>query len=283
MNLVDKEVTHKSFGNGRIVKHNDSLIEIHFAKEKKKFVYPDAFGKYLILHDKTAANSLEKIIQEKELELEQLEQEKEDEKIQLRKEQELRMEYEKLMKNHILHSESQMVIWCEEEELRKVFSEWKVFAGEIKSGINKGQPKKPTRLYQNSVCLLTARDSSMPEKDRRIIGIFMVNKDFIGKLCEDGYIPAHSKYRIQLSEQESDQLQFWNYYHDKKSPQKISWNTGKYRYFDNVWIAQILRDIVSLKSDTPEQVLAQNFFNHFCKMNQINKEELPEPNGALRH
>ncbi|MFY3792119.1 malate synthase [Ureibacillus sp. MALMAid1270] len=283
MNLVDKEVTHKSFGNGRIVKHNDSLIEIHFAKEKKKFVYPDAFGKYLILHDKTAANSLEKIIQEKELELEQLEQEKEDEKIQLRKEQELRMEYEKLMKNHILHSESQMVIWCEEEELRKVFSEWKVFAGEIKSGINKGQPKKPTRLYQNSVCLLTARDSSMPEKDRRIIGIFMVNIDFIGKLCEDGYIPAHSKYRIQLSEQESDQLQFWNYYHDKKSPQKISWNTGKYRYFDNVWIAQILRDIVSLKSDTPEQVLAQNFFNHFCKMNQINKEELPEPNGALRH
>ncbi|CAM5206954.1 Malate synthase OS=Ureibacillus acetophenoni OX=614649 GN=SAMN05877842_10876 PE=4 SV=1 [Ureibacillus acetophenoni] len=283
MNLVDKEVTHRSFGNGRIVKHNDSLIEIHFAKEKKKFVYPDAFGKYLILHDKTAAHSLEKIIQEKELELEQLEQEKEDEKIQLRKEQELRMEYEKLMKNHILHSESQMVIWCEEEELSKVFSEWKVFAGEIKSGINKGQPKKPTRLYQNSVCLLTARDSNMPEKDRRIIGLYMVNKDFIGKLCDDGYIPAHSKYRIQLSEQESDQLQFWNYYHDKKSPQKISWNTGKYRYFDNVWIAQILRDIVSLKSDTPEQVLAQNFFNHFCKMNQINKEELPEPNGALRH
>lgn len=283
MNLVDKEVTHRSFGNGRVVKHNDSLIEIHFATENKKFVYPDAFGKYLKLHDKTAANSLEKILHEKELEREQLEQDKEDEKNLLRKEQELRVEYEKIMKNHILHPESQMVIWCDDEDLSKVFTEWKVFTGEIKSGNNKGQPKKPTRLYQNSVCLLTARDSNMPEKDRRIIGIYMVNKDFIGKLCEDGYIPAHLKYRIQLTEQESNQLQFWKYYLDKKSPQKISWNTGKYRYFDNEWMAQILRDIISLKTDPHEQVLAQNFFNHFCKINQINKGELPEPNGALLH
>ena len=46
-------------------------------------------------------------------------------------------------------------------------------------------------------------------------------------------------------------------------------------------MAQILLDIVSLKSDPKEQELAQEFFEHFCKMNLIMEEELPKPNGAL--
>ena len=75
MNLINKEVTHKRFGKGSVVKHNDSIIEIHFATENKKFVFPDAFGKHLKLHDKSAANSLEKVIQKKEIEREKEEQE----------------------------------------------------------------------------------------------------------------------------------------------------------------------------------------------------------------
>ena len=281
MNLINKEVTHKRFGKGSVVEHNGSIIEINFATENKKFVFPDAFGKHLKLNDQSAAHSLEKIIQKKEIEREKIEREKEEEKELQRKEQQLRLEHEKLMKNHKLHPQSQMVFWCDAEELSSVFTEWKVFTGEIKSGNNKGTPKKPTRIHQNSVVLLTERDSDMPEKDRRILGVYMVSEGFIGKVCEDGYIPAHSEYKLQLTEQESDRMLFWKYYVNEKSPQSMTWNTGKFRYFDNEWMAQILRDMVSLKSDTQEQELAQNFFEHFCKMNRILKEELPEPNGAL--
>ena len=281
MNLINKKVTHKHFGTGSIVKYNDSSIEIHFASENKKFVFPDVFGKHLKLHDKSVANSLEKIIQEKEMERKEEERKKEEEKILQRKNQELRWGHEKLMKNHKLHPESQMVFWCDAEEKNSSFSEWKVFSGVVKSGNNKGNPTKPNRLHQNSAVLLTAIDSSMPEKDRRILGVYMVNEDFIGKLCEDGYIPAHSKHRIKLTEQESDQMLFWEYYVNERSSQKITWNTGKYRYFDNSWMAQILLDIVSLKSDSKEQEQAQQFFEHFCKMNLITAEELPKPSGAL--
>lgn len=281
MNLIDKKVTHKLFGMGSIVKHNESSIEIHFASENKKFVFPDVFEKHLKLHDKSVANLLEKIIQDKEMERKEEEWKKEEEKKQQRKKHELLLEHEKLMKNHKLHPESQMVFWCDTEEQNSSFSEWKVFSGVIKSGNNKGKPNKPIRLHQNSAVLLTAIDSSKPEKERRILGVYMVNEDFIGKLCEDGYIPAHSKYRIQLTEQESDQMLFWEYYVNEKSPDKMTWNTGKYRYFDNSWMAQILLDIVSLKSDPKEQELAQQFFEHFCKMNQITDQELPKPNGAL--
>lgn len=281
MNLINKKVTHKRFGMGNIVKHNNSSIEIHFASENKMFVFPDVFEKHLKLHDKSDAKSLEEIIQKKEDEQREEEWKKEEGKKLQRKKQKLRLEHEKLMKHHKLHPESQMVFWCDTEEQNSSFSEWKVFSGIIKSGNNKGKPNKPIRLYQNSAVLLTARDSSMSEKDRRILGVYMVNEDFVGKLCEDGYIPAHSKYRLQLTEQESDQLLFWEYYVNEKSPEKVTWNTGKYRYFDNSWMAQILLDIISLKSDPNERELAQQFFKHFCKMNRITEQELPKPNGAI--
>ena len=80
MNLINKKVTHKLFGMGSIVKQNDSSIEIHFGSENKKFVFPDVFGKHLKLHDKSDANSLEKLIQKKELERKEEEWKKEEEK-----------------------------------------------------------------------------------------------------------------------------------------------------------------------------------------------------------
>ncbi|WP_447402379.1 malate synthase [Lysinibacillus sp. fkY74-1] len=281
MNLINKKVTHKRFGIGSIVKHNDSSIEIHFASENKKFVYPDVFGNHLILHDKSDAKLLEEIIQKKEKERKEEELKKEEEKKQQRKNLALRLEHEKLMKNHKLHPSSQMVFWCDTNEQNSAFSEWKVFSGILKSGNNIGKPNKPSRLHPNSAVVLTAIDPKMPEKDRRILGVYMVKEDFVGKICEDGYIPAHSLYRIQLTEQESNQLLFWKYYINEKSPEKIIWKTGKYRYFENLWMAQILLDIVSLKSDSNERELAQQFFKHFCKMNQISAQELPKPDGAL--
>ncbi|MFC5711808.1 malate synthase [Thalassorhabdus alkalitolerans] len=279
MNLINKKVTHKHFGMGSIVKHNDTIIEIHFASENKKFVFPDVFGKHLKLHDKSDANSLDEIIQKKENERKKEEWKKEEERKLQRKNQELRLEHNKLMKNHKLHSESQMVFWCDSEEQKSSLSEWKVFAGEVKSGNNKGNPNKPIRLHQNSAVLLTAVDSS--EKDRRILGVYMVNEDFIGKLCEDGYIPAHSKYKLLLTEQESEQMYFWKYYANEKSPHKMTWKTGKYRYFENSLMAQILLDIVALKDNSKDRELAQQFFEHFCKMNQLTEQDLPKPNGAL--
>ena len=281
MNLINKKVIHKRFGTGSIVKQNDSSVEINFESGNKKFVYPDVFANHLKLDDISDARLLEKIIQKKESEQKEKEDKMEEERKLLRKELVNRLEHEKLMKNHKLHNESQMVFWCDQEEQHSSISEWKVFSGVLKSGNNKGKPNKPSRLYQNSAVLLTAVDSGMLEKDRRILGIYMVNEEFVGKLCEDGYVHAHEKYRITLTEEESEKLLFWHYYINEKSPEKMTWSTGKYRYFENLWMAQILLDIISLKSDPNEQELAQQFFKYFCKMNKITINELPKPNGAL--
>jgi len=280
MNLIDQKVTHRRFGTGNIVHMSDSRVEIAFGEENKRFIFPDVFGEHLVLKDQEAARSLKQIIKQKESERQARESTAEKKKELQRKKHELRTELEGLMKNQKLHPQSQMVSWCEPEELEQVFTEWKVFSGEIKSGENKGKPNKPVRLHQNSAVLLTARDPGMPEQSRQIIGMYMVNEEFTGRLCEDGMIPAHSVYKIRLTEQESADMLFWNYYVNKRSPGKTTWNTGKYRYFDNTVMAQILQDIVS-KSDAEEQAMAQQFFDHFCKMNQITADELPQPDGVL--
>ncbi len=189
------------------------------------------------------------------------------------------------MKSHKIHSKIhpkiQSVFWCGEEEEDKIFTEWRVFTGEIKSGEKKGQLRQFSRMNENSGCLLTRRKPNMSEEERQILGVFMVNESFNGRLCEDGYITAHPEYRLRLSKQESEKILFWNYYVDSKFPNKMIWNSGRQRYFDNIWMAQILRDIIPLKEKPQERADAQTFFEHFCKINDINVNELPNPEGVL--
>lgn len=282
MNLIDKQVMHKEFGLGTVVACSDSIIEINFSDTNKKFVFPNAFGTYLSLMDKEAAHSVAVIKEKTEEKRRQQELELEKERTLKRKKQKQLTLQKKFQNNLKISPRSQVVFWCEESELDTVFSQWKISTGVIKSGVNKGMPKRPSRLLQNSACILTTRNSDQPEKSRTIQGVYMVNKNFIGRLCEDGYVPAHSKYRFRLSPQESRNMLFWNYSVNKKYPQNMTWNTGRFRYFDNEWMAQILRDILSLKRETQEEKLVRQFYDYFCELNQIDQNTLPKPNGSLK-
>jgi len=281
MNLLNMQVKHESFGQGNVIEHNDNVLTVCFECGNKKFVFPDAFGTHLIPLDQKAADIVEELKQEIFQERRKVELELEEQK-QLEYEEQVRaIEREKLLKNHKLSPASQAVFWCDEEEQAKVFSDWEVFTGTKKSGPNEGKPNRLVRLHQNSACLITERAPGIPEQERRITGVFMVSESFVGSLCDTGYIPAHSLYRIQLTEQESRQILFWNYYVNERAPQRMTWNSGNYRYFDNVWMAQVLRDIVALRQGTDDYELAQNFFQYFCQMNQISEADLPKPDGAL--
>ena len=278
MNLIDEGITHKVFGEGNIVDHDESIITVDFNKDIKKFVYPDAFGKFITLNDRNTAKHLKKVLLKRKKEEEILEKEREEEKRQQALEQQRR---EKL-KNHKIHESSQIVFWLDEEEQQNVFTEWEVFTGEVQSGKSKGQPNRAVRLRPNSAAVLTVRDSDQPETERQIVGLYMVTETFSGSLSEDGMIPAHQEFRIELSDEEAEKLLFWNYYINKNYPHRTTWNSGKYRYFDNVWTAQILKDIMALKTDEEQIKAVQDFFDYFCRMNVIDPDNIPEADGALK-
>lgn len=278
MNLINKKVTHKVFGEGNIIEQDDSIITIDFDKDLKKFVYPDAFQSFITLNDEKIAEVFEEVFSKRMKEEEARQERLEEERRQRAIEQERR----DLLKNHKIHESSQIVFWLDEEEQENVFTEWQVFTGKVQSGKSKGQPNRAVRLRPNSAGLLTVRESDQEETERRIIGLYMVAETFSGQLSEDGIVPAHSEFRIELSEKEADQMLFWNYYLNKNYPDRTAWNSGKYRYFDNVWTAQILKDIIALKTDEEEIKHVQSFLQYFCKMNVIDIDDIPEASGALK-
>ena len=79
MNLINEEITHKVFGEGNIVDHDESVITIDFNKDTKKFVYPDAFGKFITLNDRNTATLLKNILLKRKLEEEALERKRDEE------------------------------------------------------------------------------------------------------------------------------------------------------------------------------------------------------------
>ena len=278
MNLINEEITHKVFGEGNIVDHEESIITVDFNEVIKKFVYPDAFGKFITLKDRNTAQSLKDIFLKRELEEEALKRKREEEK----ERQVLEQPRREKLKNQRIHESSQIVFWLDEEEQQNVFSDWQVFTGKAQSGKNKGQPNKVARLRPNSAGLLTARASDQPETERLILGLYMVNETFSGNLSDDGMIPSHAEFRIELTDQEAEKMIFWNYYINKTYPHQTTWNSGKYRYFDNVWTAQILKDIIALKTDEEQIKHAKNFLEYFCQMNALDMDNIPEASGALK-
>lgn len=281
MDLLNEQVKHEMFGKGSVVGCTDLYIEVDFPEGRKKFVFPDALGEHLVLaNQKIAARvaSLKKKVL-KVRKKEQLQLEKK--RIQDYEKQQRLLERERLMRNHRLTPVSQAVFWVDGQEQDRVFADWRIFTSVRKSGALEGKPNRLVRLHQNSGCLITAREAGQRERKRRILGVFMVEENFIGKLCEDGYIPAHSKFRVRLSPEESEQMLFWNYYFNRRYPSNMTWNSGRHRYFDNVWMAQILNDLARLKKGTPEEQLMQDFLEHFVYLNQLDLAELPVPDGAL--
>lgn len=280
INLNNKEVIHKTFGKGNVVNYDDSYISINFESGDKKFVFPDVFKDHVTFVDQKATNSVKKKLEKKEEELEKqaliLKEEQE-----LKREQQYLWEQQQNIKNRKIHPKTQSVFWANEEDEETIFKDWRVFTGEIKSGKSQGEPRKLVRMSENSACLITKRDDDLPEKERKILGFFMADESFNGRECEDGYIIAHPEYRIQLSKEESDKMYFWTYYMDEKTPNETIWNSGRQRYFDNIWMAQILNDLVSLRDEAENKEEAQAFFEYFCKMNHISKIEISEPIGPL--
>lgn len=77
MNLVNKIVMHKVFGEGVIKEQNDSYITVSFTQAEKKFIYPDAFEVFLKVNDNDVSEEINKYLSLRRDEKQRLQQEKE--------------------------------------------------------------------------------------------------------------------------------------------------------------------------------------------------------------
>ena len=160
--------------------------------------------------------------------------------------------------------------------------DWTAFAGMVLKGDKKAEPKKIRNVQLNSLAVLTTRKPDMPEKDRFVFGVFLVDDADEGTGPNEGFVRSNSKYRIELSPTEALQIKFWNYHANDNNPESPAWAQGLYRYTTDIEAVQILRDIAKVKRIPVEKKFAEEFLAHFCKINKINLKDVPEPSGALK-
>ena len=170
-----------------------------------------------------------------------------------------------MLENLKLSPQSQAVFHIDAEQYEAVFSSWTVSTGCYLSGYSKGEPRIPDHLQPNSMCLLTERPKGGPESERRIVGAFMVEDDFIGTRCTDGVIQAHPAHRIQLPPER--QPLFWPYV--VKEPEKQRWGKAAFKYMSNRTGEKILFDCKESALTADEKSRAERFYRYYCKLNRL--------------
>lgn len=163
----------------------------------------------------------------------------------------------------------------------KMLIDWTAFAGTILKGDRKDEPKKIRNIHLNSLAVLTTREPHVPEKGRIVFGVFLVGDADEGDNRETGFVKCTSKYHIDLSPDEASKIKFWDYHANDTNPETPSWGQGLYRYTSDIEATQILQAIVDVKQAPSEKAFAKEFLNHFCKINGIDINAIPQPNGAL--
>lgn len=152
---------------------------------------------------------------------------------------------------------------CYESNL---FRAWSYEAGGVVRGINKGKPNTIRSVQTGSLCILTTRKPNTDKMQRYIFGVFIVQCSEEGDEFSAGKVVAHPKYRMALSEEQSQQMCFWNYYKNKSENAPYQWGTGLFRYISDAAAIDILRDLVKVKQNTADEALAQEMLDYFISI-----------------
>lgn len=262
MQLQGKAINHVKFGNGIIKELRDKYLIVDFVHGERKFLFPNVFVGFLSLTDKNAQLEIESMITDV------ITKERNEVEEGLN-EQERIIRIQKLK----VHPCSQAAFGLIQNNKKDVFDSWSIYSGAYLSGHSKGKPKQPIRMNLNSACLLTECSKGEAEKERRIIGAFMVRDDFDGRTC-NGQIESHSRYRIRLNEREM--LPYYKYL--ESDSKGNNWGNTEYKYFSNEIMQSILRDMQKAVCDVERQQQVNEFYQYFCYVNRLKEVQNSEPN-----
>lgn len=265
MQLVGSAIAHKKFGKGVVTGLSEHRITISFSAGEKEFLYPDSFERHLVLKDGQRQAHMEQMLNGKRW------AEEEQQRAEQRK-----LERAQRLRNLKISPNSQVAIGFLENTEEEVFASWSAFAGRYVSGYSKGEPRVPIRIKPNSACLLTERPAGASERERMILGAFMVKDDFYGADCENGQILSHTRFRVRLPEEL--RMSFWRYFNTADSTAR--WGNTELKYFSHITMRQILLDMVDVLADSEQASGMEEFYAYFCNINRLS-EQVEEPLAAV--
>ena len=249
MHLIGQAIRHETYGKGVVTDWDQKTLTVCFSSGDKKFLYPDAFARHLTLRDSAMQSKIEHL-----LDVRAAEKQAHRQAVQQEQERRYRLQTLKITPN------AQAAF--DVKDPAQALSTWTVSTGTYLSGYSKGEPRVADRMKPNSLCLLTHRAPGQPERERCILGIFMVEEDFFGSEHQNGVIPAHPVYRLALE----TPVPFWPYFSTDTAKQR--WGNMAMRYFPNQTAEQILFDLLSAAAPA-ELAEREVFYHYFCAINRL--------------
>lgn len=172
--------------------------------------------------------------------------------------------------NEIMSTSSELVCY---ESL--MLAEWKAQAGLSETGQTR---RFGLTLHKGAACVFTTRLPDMPEKDRVVWGLFIIDELFRGDSQESGYVKCNTEYHIELTPSEAKQIKYWKYYRNKNNPNVEQWGTGLYRFMSNDGVIAMLVDLISITSNERREEVIR-FLTEYCR---LNNRKMPEVETAYR-
>lgn len=163
----------------------------------------------------------------------------------------------------------------------RLLVDYKVYAGLDYTG-------KPFnwRLNDNRLVVLTTIKPGCAEVDRVIFGIMLVDKSYPKDGDKEAYATTYPDCRLSLTEEEAEEMKYWDYSKGDKGNRPIQWTERLWRCQPDSVCARILKDMVDViaKRNNKEQLdYAQKFLNKFLEMIKMDEDEIPEKDGARLH
>lgn len=106
------------------------------------------------------------------------------------------------------------------------------------------EPKRCLEAKQGKIAVFTSRAPGEPEEERFIFAICEI-AEFIDVQPEDGqsYEIIAGNFEKSLTFEKGSYPKYWNYYRNPNAPERISWNTGLFRYLNDRIVGELLNDI----------------------------------------
>ena len=152
---------------------------------------------------------------------------------------------------------------CHESRL---LSDWVASARRHQSEKKGDKPIKMSNAFVNRLCVLTVKESSELEKDRKVFGAFIISEVESSDVKTEGNVHAHPNFRIDLTKDEAENVRFWDYHKNKSKMDMPFWGSSLLRYLTDVQSINMLKGMMEAAVEPEKKAHIMEVLEYYCRV-----------------
>ena len=327
MNLIGKEVIHKSLGSGQIISQTGKIITIQFGEKQMKFAFPSIFNSIMTIQDKSLQVKIQELCETENYQINRQQEERMTEfesrfapapeskasKAKRAKKykdnnnvaikcnycdggrNEQSFGYKGVCSDDVLHQNVSIIKrpWCSAAECEckkytlgeinrtelermnrnekficyesRLLKDWVASVGRVQREKRTDKPKKTISTRVNRMCILTTKQPTELEQERKVFAAFLISEVENGDE-EEGNMHAHPDYRVELTAEEAEHVHFWEFHKNKTKLDMPFWGSGLIRYLTDAQSINILKAMMEAAVEPAKKAHILEVLEYYCKV-----------------